>query len=679
MILGYLNSRWPIGFAVLIPFCLGIMPALYSQDSRESGNDPGTGKIQGQGSLPGFTNFGATPQNQLNLLEPTTGLDGFVWGGKKFSISDTRLFIAKFSGYLNEPQEDILEEKEYQDILLKILDTLDVFRVRGSKKKLLEEILPLLQKAMRNPRDGGQCRSIYNAIGSDVHGRDDIINTKARLAELAKDVEKIRWNMQISGNPSTMEVQSNPFALSKAKIAVDQYQTSLEMKLAEMKALSEQAQNKVSDSRLAIQRVIVTLFLGRRFDHVLLATSIYRFLYSDGAGELRIEDSIISAAAESAKKMRAPTSFDRSVTTNRSIGFGLNGAYSNSIVEQKNTESGILSMLPSMSEALDKQTSLKLAVMGNIPKDLSELESVVGEVIDQTNRMMKSIKSLMAQGEYEQALQRLQEAFFPGEHLSSLRTFSWEKRQELWKYLRAKERVLASASGKDYLAALQAMSELDFISKSNPFAKEKAEIENLKKSSDMYIAKAKDAATRGDYESMNKAIEESAKIWPQNPELGSMIKERDKAIQGKEELRELLQQKNYKYIINEKAKFLALAYDEPALLEQLKNVLASEGKAFTWKVQIEELLKRGDPYGAWEDAEKGIADHPGNTDLMKLRSDAAVKCPEYVDKIERARSAESKDDPAAALASYLAARQIYPQSALARDGIARLSKKLLLK
>jgi hypothetical protein len=56
-----------------------------------------------------------------------------------------------------------------------------------------------------------------------------------------------------------------------------------------------------------------------------------------------------------------------------------------------------------------------------------------------------------------------------------------------------------------------------------------------------------------------------------------------------------------------------------------------------------------------------------------------VKCPEYVDKIERARSAESKDDPAAALASYLAARQIYPQSALARDGIARLSKKLLLK
>jgi hypothetical protein len=178
---------------------------------------------------------------------------------------------------------------------------------------------------------------------------------------------------------------------------------------------------------------------------------------------------------------------------------------------------------------------------------------------------------------------------------------------------------------------------------------------------------------------MNKAIEESAKIWPQNPELGAMTKERDKSIQGKEELRKLLQQKNYRYIMDEKAKFLALAYDEPALLEQLKNVLASEGKALTRKVQIEELLKRGDPYGAWEEAEKGIAEHPENTDLMKLRSDAAVKCPEYVDKIERARSADSKNDPGAALASYLAARQIYPQSALARDRIASLSKKLLGK
>ena len=678
MIISYLNSRWPIGFVVLIPLYLGILPTLYCQDSSKNGNDSGPGKIQGQGSLPGFPNLDTAPKNR-DLPEPTTGLDGFVWDGKKFSISDTRLFIAKFSGYLNEPPEDIAEEKEYQDILLKILDTLDVFRVRGFKKPLLEEVLPLLQKAMRNPRDGGHCRSIYNAIGSDVHGRDDIIETKARLAELAKDVEKINWNMKISGSPSTMEVESNPFALSKAKISVDQYQTSLEMKLAEMRALSEKAQNKVSDSRLAIQRVIVTLFLTKRFDHVLLATSIYRFLYSDGAGELLIEDSIISSATESVKKMRAPTSFDRSVTTNRSMGFDSKGAYSNSIVDQKNIESGIFSMVPSMSEVLDKQTSLKLALLGNMPKDLSELESVVGEIIEQTNRMMKSINSLMAQGEFEQALQRLQETFFPGEHLSSLRTFSSVKRQELWKYLRAKEIVLASSSGKDYLAALKAMSEVDSISKSNPFAKEKAEIENLKKASDMYISKAKDAATRGDYESMNKAIEESAKIWPQNPELGAMTKERDKAIQGKEELRRLLQQKNYRYIMDEKAKFLALAYDEPALLEQLKNVLASEGKALVWKVQIEELLKRGDPYGAWEEAEKGIAGHPENTELMKLRSDAAVKCPEYVDKIERARSAESKDDPAAALASYLAARQIYPQSALARDGIASLSKKLLTK
>jgi hypothetical protein len=64
---------------------------------------------------------------------------------------------------------------------------------------------------------------------------------------------------------------------------------------------------------------------------------------------------------------------------------------------------------------------------------------------------------------------------------------------------------------------------------------------------------------------------------------------------------------------------------------------------------------------------------------MKLRSDAAVKCPEFVDKIEKARIATVRQDPAAALAAYLVARQIYPQSALAREGIDTLSKQLLSK
>jgi hypothetical protein len=199
----------------------------------------------------------------------------------------------------------------------------------------------------------------------------------------------------------------------------------------------------------------------------------------------------------------------------------------------------------------------------------------------------------------------------------------------------------------------------------------------------MHLAKAKEAATRGDRETMNKELEEAAKIWPQNPALAEasakMLDQLNQQVQGKEDLKKLLEQKNFKYIMEEKARFLAVASDEPTLLEKLKNVLEQEGKALSWKARVEELLKRNDPYGAWEEAEKGIIEHPENNDLMKLRSDAAVKCPEFVNKIEKARIAIGRQDPTAALAAYLTARQIYPQSSLSREGIDSLSKQLLSK
>ena len=659
-----------------------IAPAVsHGQASNPSSSSSSSGGFQAQGNLPSLPSSVLNSQSPSGIPEPSPGLDGFVWDGKKFTLGDARMFNSKFVGYLNEPEEGINEEKIYQEDLAKILDSLDVFRVRAdSKAKILQEILPPLKKAMRNPRDGGQCRAIYNAIGSDFHGRDDIAGTNMRIRELSKEIEKIRWNMKVTANPSTMQMQSNPFYLDGVKVDLQSLQADLEAKTAEMKSLSEHTQTKVSESRISLQRVIVNLFLSRHFDHVMIATSIYRFLYSDGAGGIEIEDSVISAASESAKKMRAATSYDRSVKTDNTIGYSPDkGAYSNNVVQRNEIENGIVSILPGMSEVLDKQTSMKLAVLSNIPKEMTELESVTQEVIDQTNRMMKSVQSLMSQGLFEEAMQRLQEALLAGEHLSSLRTLSSEKRQNLWSYLQKKRDVLASISSKDYAGAAKKIEEMKGGSKDSPFVKELAEIKNLQGSSDMYIAKSKESASRGDSEGMNKALEEAAKIWPQNPALVQTTEQLSKLTQGKDELKKLLQQKNYDYIMKESARFLAVAVDDPALLAELKSVLEKESKAVAFKERIFELLKRGDPAGAWEEAEKSIADHPGNIDLIKLRSDAAVACTNFVEQIEKAKKAEERKDPAAAVSLYLSARSIYPSSVIAKEAIERLSKELLQK
>jgi len=662
---------------------------------QSNGSPPvGVGQAQATATLPAIPNGGSNSSGvPAGTPEPTAGLDGVNWDGKSFKITDIKIIDSKFSAYLNEPEISYEEEKEYAKLVNELLERLDIFRIRSEGKKLLQEVLPILKAASRHPRDGGCCRQIYNAVGVDSQSKDTALTKADRIKALKKEIETIKWNMSVSAKPSAMDVKpsfnstASSFEYEEAqrekRTRLAFMQNDLEDKYSELLATQNSIVSKTDDARFALQRMVVGNFINKRFDHVMIATSFYRLLYSDGAGEVKLQERIIEEAASNAKKLRSATSFDKNTTTSETMGIGTSGVYSNRTTTKNNSESGITSMLPSASEALGAVTAAKIKVASLIPDTMTEVEMISQEAIDQCNRYVSTVRGHMSRNELESAFERLQEAFAVGEQLACVRSFPREYKQQLWKYKKAVQEARAGLASKDLSKAKLAMDRLGQMTTDNPFSKEESEMGNTKTISAMHLAKAREAAARGDRETMNKELEEAAKIWPQNPALAEasakMLDQLNQQVQGKEDLKKLLQQKNYKYIMDEKARFLAASSDEPALLEQLKNVLETQGKALAWKARIEELLKRGDPYGAWEEAEKGIGEHPENTDLMKLRSDAAVKCPEFVDKIERARSAESKDDPAAALASYLTARQIYPQSALARDGIATLSKKLLTK
>jgi len=663
-------------------------------NNSDSSDGTGSAKAQASASLPsvplGNSNSGGTPSGSP---EPTLGLDGINWDGKSFKMTDIKLIDSKFSAYLNEPEISFEEEKEYAKLVNELLERLDIFRIRNEGKKLLEEVLPILKAASRHPRDGGLCKQIYNAVGVDTQTKDTAFTKAERIKALKKEIETMKWNMSVTAKPSAMDAKpsynntGSSFDYEEAqrekRTRLAFMQNDLEDKYSELLATQNSIVSKSDDARLALQRLIIGNFINRRFDHVMISTSFYRLLYSDGAGEVKLQERIIEEAANNAKKLRSATGFDRTATTSETMGVGTSGLYSNKTTTRNNTESGITSMLPSASEALGAVTAAKIKVASLIPETMTEVEMISQEAIDQCNRYVSAVRGHIAENELENALERLREAFAVGEQLASVRSFPREYRQQLWKYKKAVQEARAGLASKDFGKAKLAMDRLGQMTTDNPFSKEESEMGNIKTTSAMHLAKAKEAATRGDRETMNKELEEAAKIWPQNPALAEasakMLDQLNQQVQGKEDLKKLLEQKNFKYIMDEKAKFLAVASDEPALLEKLKKVLEQEGKALSWKTRVEELLKRNDPYGAWEEAEKGIVEHPESSDLMKLRSDAAVKCPEFVDKIEKARVATVRQDPAAALAAYLVARQIYPQSTLAREGIDSLSKQLLSK
>jgi hypothetical protein len=668
--------------------------AVAQTNNSNSSDGGGSAKAQASASLPsvslGDSKSAGTPSGSP---EPSLGLDGVNWDGKSFKITDIKIIDSKFSAYLNEPEISYEEEKEYAKLVNELLERLDIFRIRSEGKKLLHEVLPILKAASRHPRDGGLCRQIYNAVGVDAQSKDSALSKEDRIKALKKEIDTIKWNLSVTAKPSSMDVKpsynstASSFEYEEAqrekRTRLAFMQNDLEDKYSELLATQNSIVSKTDDARLALQRMVIGNFINKRFDHVMIAASFYRLLYSDGAGEVKLQERIIEEAANNAKKLRSATSFDKNTTTSETMGIGTSGLYSNKTTTRNNSESGITSMLPSASEALGAVTAAKIKVASLIPDTMTEVEMISQEAIDQCNRYVSAVRGHIAQNELENAFERLQEAFAVGEQLASIRSFPREYRQKLWKYKKAVKEARAGLASKDLGKAKLAMDQLGQMTTDNPFSKEESEMGNIKIISAMHLAKAKEAATRGDRETMNKELEEAAKIWPQNPALAEasakMLDQLNQQVQGKEDLKKLLEQRNFKYIMDEKAKFLAVASDDSALLEKLKKVLEQEGKALSWKARVEELLKRNDPYGAWEEAEKGIIEHPESNDLMKLRSDAAVKCPEFVDKIEKARIATVRQDPAAALAAYLVARQIYPQSALAREGIDTLSKQLLSK
>lgn len=652
----------------------------------------GSGSFNAQANLPlpaGPT--GETQPPPGSLPTPMPGMDGVSWDGKTYKITDLKPVDAMFSAYLSEPETSYEEEKEYATLIEELLERLDVFRIRKEGRKLLEEVLPILKKASRHVRDGGMCRQIYNAVGVDVQSKDYGVNTQSRIKELDKEIDRLSWNMQVAAQPGAMEVRPNTEstgdwfryeeAQKEKKARIGNMQNELEGKYAEMLALQNSIVSRSEDSRLALQRVILTFLLLRRYDHVLIASSFYRLLYADGGGEVKLQERIVEEAAANAKKLRSATGFDRSTTVSEQSGIGTSGVYSNRTVTQTDREDGITSMLPAASDALGAVTGAKIKAAGLIPETMTEVEMGSQEAIDKCTRMISSVRGHLAQRELDNALDRLREAFGAGEYLKVVRSFPREQKQVLWQYKKVLDEARSGLATKDLGKAQAAMAKINEMTTDNPLSREFSEMGNVQSISAMHLGKAKEAALRGDREVMNKELEAAAKAWPQNPDLAEgskkMLEQLSQQAQGKAELRKLIEQKNHSFIVEDKARFLAVAADDPKLLGELQSILEKEIKVQAWQIKAEELIQRGDAPGAWEQAEAGLRNHPDNGKLSQLRADAAMKCPDFVKEIERARQCERRDDPVAALVAYLTARNLYPPSETTKEKIRHLSDQLL--
>ena len=549
------------------------------------------------------------------------------WDGKSWNINNNVLFEARFEKYLNAPPAVTPPETEYQALLQQIMEKLSPGKITP---RSTDEAFQLLAKASRYQEDANLCDSIANQVYSSWLARKNNDRLNAAGKTLEDERKRLEWNARITAEGNKLE--SSGSSKSKEGAANDeqrqQQQFSREMqmqpiltRLAEITALmrANQLKREVAELQVKIefQSLIVQHFLQRRFQHALIGTRFYRSIFADGDSQLRV--------GEDAKNLFAKTS--------------------------------------------------------GLPPTMGTIDSLANEIIRDVREGVQAFKFLLDKNELQSATKRLAETFMIGEYLRDVRTLERDDKRRALSFVQKSNQLISAIEVKDFALAERLVAELSQTAKDFDVSKPMAAIETAKQISAMHIAKARNAAVSGDKETLEAELKAATEIWPRNPALTEVSKmifsQADVQSRALVDFDQLLSQKNYRQILDDRMRFIAATAMYPQKQEQLRRVLEDMQVIETSIIQAQEIEKRGDYAGAWESAEKAFRNFPDDNKLNQVRANLTTKAADFVHAIRQAEQLEQKDQPGSSLSWYLKAQNEYPASDFARQGVDRLTKQIL--
>jgi hypothetical protein len=566
-------------------------------------------------SSPGFLGKDLPAFNPGNEL--------FTWDGKNWSISNNRVFEARFEKYLNAPEESSEDEKKYRRIIREILDKLSP---KTFSTKSVDEAFRLLSKASDFEIDAHLCDSLGDAVYSAWRAMD----ANQRLAQANEGLEQERkqheWNSQMAANEDHVEAPPHNKDAAAAWNKEQQLKRDTRMhpyvtRLAEVMALikSNQLKKELSElqTKIEFQALIMQLFLQRRFEHVLIATRFYRGVFGDGDTQLRV--------GKDAKSFFARTA----------------GA----------------------------------------PPTVSTLDALANEAIRDVREGVQAYEFLVEKNELESASKRLGEAFVVGEYLPEIRTLPREKKRLALEFTQQANQLVSAIEVKDYTLAEKLVHQLESSAKDFDNSKPMAAIETAKTVSAMHLAKARNAAVSGDKTTLEDELKAATEIWPRNPALaqvsGLIFKQADVQQQALVDFDQLLSQHNYRQILENRVRFIAASALYPDRQEKLAKVLHDMEIIEGAIIRSSEIAKHGDYAGAWETVEKVSRQFSDDSKLNQVRADLTTEAAEFVRTLRTAQQMEERDQVGSSLGWYLKAQKIYPASEFAKEGVDRLTKKVM--
>jgi len=591
---------------------------------------------------PASTTPGVTPQSSflgkdVPVFDPAK--DSLMWDGKTWNINNNRLFAARFEKYLNAPEETTLEDRQYQAIIGEILNRLAPGK---ATRENVDYAFRLLARGSNYDIDARLCDGLADAVytvwsaqrqqqrllTANTSMQYEIMSLEAQsrlsgtATQAAKDVqEKSKGKRQQGGQNQQQNNTSAEEEAADTKKAAIEAGGWKERRLAEM--VARQKANDIKrewseiQAKVEYQALVVQFFMQRRFQHVLMATRFYRAIFTDGDSKLNVSDDV-------------------------------------------------------------KQLFMKNT---GFSPTISTLDSLANEAVRDVREGVKAFEYLLEKQELESGSKRLAESFTVGEYLPEIRTLPRDKKRQCVAFVQKSNELLTKMEMKDFGGAEKLIADIEPMAKDFDAGKPKAIIETARQGSRLHLSNARNAALSGDQETLKKEINEAAAIWPLNPELADISKkifdQGDVQQRALNDLDQLIEQKNFRRIYEDSARFIAASALDTKRKKQLEGVMENMKKIEAATLRAEEMRRQGNYPGAWESAEKAAADFPDDVKLSQLRADLTTQAADFVRTLRAAQDLEKRDQSGASLSQFLKAQKLYPASDYAQEGIDRVKKQVL--
>jgi tetratricopeptide (TPR) repeat protein len=312
---------------------------------------------------------------------------------------------------------------------------------------------------------------------------------------------------------------------------------------------------------------------------------------------------------------------------------------------------------------------------------VDSMSFIAREAINDVGSGVDAVNAAYSEGRTMLALERLQEVFFLGEYLTELNEIPTEQRRHLLDLYRSLMEASDLAETKDYVGLTVLVEKIAQLADDFPQTRALSGIETAKSMSDMAVFAASQYRNLAQIDKARQELRQAIEIWPSNPAIREFQMETTKlATAGSQGVKVFddLYQRNEQRAIYERRMELGFALsDDPERRPLLMEVVDQVARIELLVMQSQELVKQGEAYAAWELLMEAAKIDGSDGPMNQARAELAPRVSDFVLQLDRADRQAANDHHAGALAAYLAAQDVYPASKICREGIAREAAALM--